>query len=396
MTESQPQIEMRPAAPSYEDAYRQLHAAYIVRLRDSLAAIDNILAQKQIAPLAKDTLERAMHLAHGLAGSGTTFGFPDITAAGRRVDQHLDKIVRDMKPDDIMDEESFAAFHRQMMDLRAACETASKLAATPAAKAAERAKDAPSVDAKAGFSVLVVDDDEHMLRLLSQRLQQRNIRVVPAPNGNAALAALSKHAPDLIILDIMMPGLSGHEVLQRLKQDSQYVSIPILMLTSQAQRQDVVSALHAGAIDYVVKPVDPDHLVSRVEKILDATRYDVLIADNDPLILQLLDSKFRNRGFRVRLVDDGKKAWEQIMTYLPDLVILDRMMPGLEGLGVLQNIRQEPSTKDIPVIVLSARKTERDIEDGMKRGAQLYVGKPFIPDDLIAQSLKILKERKKA
>jgi DNA-binding response OmpR family regulator len=193
----------------------------------------------------------------------------------------------------------------------------------------------------------------------------------------------------------MMPGISGHEVLRRLKQDPDFVAVPVIMLTAQTEQKDVVSALHSGAIDYVIKPVDPEKLVARIGRTLDAARYTVMIADNDHLILQLLGSKYRNRGFKVTAADDGKAAWDQILKTLPDLVILDRMMPGMDGIAVLKNIRQEESTKNIPVIILSARKEERDIEIGMNFGASDYVVKPFLPDDLMTRSLKLLKDASK-
>ena len=81
-----------------------------------------------------------------------------------------------------------------------------------------------------------------------------------------------------------------------------------------------------------------------------------------------------------------------ILKTLPDLVILDRMMPGMDGLAVLKNIREEQATANIPVIVLSARKEQRDIDMGMKFGANDYMVKPFLPDDLLGRSLKLLKK----
>jgi DNA-binding response OmpR family regulator len=182
-------------------------------------------------------------------------------------------------------------------------------------------------------------------------------------------------------------------MLRRLKHNPEFVKIPIIMLTAQTEQKDVVSALHAGAIDYMIKPVDMDQLVARVEKTLEASLYEIVVADNDELLLQLLGNWYRERGFKVKLIDDGKKAWDYIMSNLPDLVVLDRMMPGMEGLGILSNMRNSESTQNIPVIILSARKQDRDIAEAMKRGAQDYIAKPFIPEELIERSMKLLKKK---
>lgn len=380
------------ATPSYEDAYRKLRIAYVERLKNSVESIDHILAQKEMGTLSRDTLQRAMHLAHGLAGSGTTFGFPEITTAGQKIDMFLVRAFKTMGAEDALNEKNYQTYESMMMILRHACQDALQQDDDDEGVIAPPQVKSEAATSKNDFMVLIVDDDNNLADLLSIRLRQKNIRVMNASDGETALKIIKHDAPDLVVLDINLPGMSGHDILRRLKQDPEHVAMPVLMLTANAQEKDVVSALHSGAIDYIIKPVDADQLVARVEKLLDASRYTVIIADNDPLILQLLESKFRHRGFKVRLAEDGNKAWTQISKSLPDLVILDRMMPGKEGLSVLQEMRDEEATRNIPVIILSARKEDRDINEGLKRGAQDYMVKPFIVDDLINKSLKLLKE----
>src|SRR5690606_2626819 len=112
-------------------------------------------------------------------------------------------------------------------------------------------------------------------------------------------------------------------------------------------------------------------------------RRTVLIADNDPLILSLLHSRFSSRGFNVILTDNGLAAWEHILASAPDLVILDIAMPGMDGLSVLGLIRKTDKTKKIPVIIASAKTTEQDKNAGTNAGAQTYITKPFDADNLI-------------
>lgn len=117
----------------------------------------------------------------------------------------------------------------------------------------------------------------------------------------------------------------------------------------------------------------------------------IFLVDNDDLLLDLLQAKFIENGFDVETAQNGKIAWDRILATLPDLVVLDRMMPGMDGLAILKNMRTESGTKNIPAIVLSARGEDRDIEIGMKIGAQAYLTKPCDPDILIEESLKLLR-----
>ncbi len=122
------------------------------------------------------------------------------------------------------------------------------------------------LDGKKRINILVVDDDRSLTAIVSLKLSQRNFGVMTAHNGGEALRAAKERHPDLIILDINMPGPSGHDVLRSLKQDPELAKIPVLMLTASAKQHDVVGALHSGAMDYIVKPIDINDLVARVEK----------------------------------------------------------------------------------------------------------------------------------
>ena len=111
----------------------------------------------------------------------------------------------------------------------------------------------------------------------------------------------------------------------------------------------------------------------------------VLIADDDPLIVRLLEHKLQQNGYDVISVEDGALALETTFKELPDLLVLDGMMPGLDGFEVLRRLKDSDNTKDIPVIMLTARAQERDIVDGLSMGADDYLVKPFIPDELLAR-----------
>ncbi len=116
--------------------------------------------------------------------------------------------------------------------------------------------------------VLIADDDELMLRLLSYKLTQKGLQVITAADGEQLLAMAGTERPDIIILDGRMPGMDGVEVLKRLKKDTVTQNIPVLMLSARKKEADVVAGLEYGAADYIVKPFMPEELWARIRKIL--------------------------------------------------------------------------------------------------------------------------------
>ena len=111
----------------------------------------------------------------------------------------------------------------------------------------------------------------------------------------------------------------------------------------------------------------------------------ILIADDDMMIVRLLEHKLKQSGYEVLSVEDGAVALETAIAETPDLIVLDGMMPGLDGMEVLRRLKETDNTKDIPVIMLTARAQETDIVDGLSLGADDYLVKPFIPDELLAR-----------
>lgn len=117
-------------------------------------------------------------------------------------------------------------------------------------------------------TVLVADDDEDILQLVSFRLERAGYTVVTAADGQQALAAAREHQPDLAVLDVMMPGLNGYEVTRQLRADEATAAIPVILLTARVQEADVSRGFEAGADDYLRKPFSPQELRSRVQAIL--------------------------------------------------------------------------------------------------------------------------------
>jgi DNA-binding response OmpR family regulator len=117
----------------------------------------------------------------------------------------------------------------------------------------------------------------------------------------------------------------------------------------------------------------------------------ILICDDDPLLVDLLEYRLTSRGYAVAIAEDGGKALRRLQEMKPDAVLLDAMMPVIDGYEVLRKIRENPETAGIPVIMLTARKQEQDIVLALELGANDYLVKPFIPEELVARLGRLLE-----
>ncbi|MCK6425096.1 MAG: response regulator [Burkholderiaceae bacterium] len=113
-------------------------------------------------------------------------------------------------------------------------------------------------------NILLVDDSKTELHFLSDVLSRQGFRVRTAENGNEALRRIAEEKPDLILMDVVMPGLNGFQLTRTITRDPQYADVPVIMCTSKNQETDKVWGMRQGARDYVVKPVDPDELVQKI------------------------------------------------------------------------------------------------------------------------------------
>lgn len=118
----------------------------------------------------------------------------------------------------------------------------------------------------------------------------------------------------------------------------------------------------------------------------------ILVCDDDPLLVDILKFRLKSRGYHVHVATDGSEALAQVQSVSPDAIVLDSMMPVMDGLEVLRRLREDPQTRDTPVIMLSARKQEADVVGALELGANDYIVKPFSPEELVVRLARLLKE----
>lgn len=230
-------------------------------------------------------------------------------------------------------------------------------------------------------TMLIIDDDPKVHMTVKNLLEGENMVFFSAFNGLDGLSMARQLKPNMITLDVLMPGLNGWSVLSKLKSDKELAHIPVIVL-SLLNDKNMGYAL--GATDFLTKPLDRQKLL----KVL--TRYQkedgeghMLLIDDEPNLRDILRRRIEDEGWRVTEAPDGQSALDAVARDVPDVVILDLMMPNMDGFEFLDQLRRQAHGKHIPVIVLTAMtldqtainrlqgQVEQIIEKGLDTGNSL-------------------------
>jgi len=210
-------------------------------------------------------------------------------------------------------------------------------------------------------TVLVVDDDPAALDLIARTLQKAGVRVVTAGDGREALRLARSLHPAAITLDVMMPGMDGWQVLRELKAKGDTRDIPVIMVT---MTKDRALGYALGATDFLTKPVQRDRMVQLLERCSvgsEAAGRHVLVVDDQEDNRAVLRAALEKEGWQVSEAENGVVALEKVKAQPPSLILLDLMMPVMDGFEFVMRLRRMESAWTIPVVVVTAKDlTEED------------------------------------
>ena len=261
---------------------------------------------------------------------------------------------------------------------------------TPAASTKPAAAATQSADTGSSRGVIVViDDDANVRHLMERFLNREGFTVHTAADGASGVALVRQYKPMAVTSDIMMPGMDGWSVLSAIKSDPEISDIPVIMLT-MGDTQELGFAL--GAFDFLSKPLDRNQLLKALERInLPASgETEILIVEDDRDTRELLQRTLEREGWKVITATDGVNAIELLAgaTRVPDLVLLDLMMPRLDGFGVLDAIRKNPLWASIPVVILTAKDLTIDERMLLSQSSAAILEKGAVPPSEVLENLR--------
>lgn len=270
--------------------------------------------------------------------------------------------------------------------------------------------------------VLVVDDVAVNLRLMEVRLRAEYFDVVLASNGPDAIEICRSQAIDLVLLDVMMPGMDGNEVCRQLKRDARTRHIPVVLLTALDQPADRVRGLEAGADDFLTKPVRDLPLFSRIRsltrlkmltdelRVRTHTAYEIVSADTSSpdargtegtihvVADRLADAERIGRMLRgehrIHVVNDSRETVAAAERAAADLVILDLDATGFDALRLCSALRSNETTRQIPILLVADDHDESRIAKALELGANDYVRRPVDPNEILARTRTQVRRRR--
>ncbi|RMF62049.1 MAG: response regulator, partial [Calditrichaeota bacterium] len=264
--------------------------------------------------------------------------------------------------------------------------------------------------------ILVVDDEREALYIMRKYLHDRNYQVIFPANGEDVVGLAKQYRPFAITLDIIMPKKNGWEILEELKTDAATREIPVIVTSILAERE---RAFEMGADEYLMKPFEPQKLhvllatlESRLKKkrvVLDlpkffkdktrglgkrlsftkgngngsAPRHKILLVDDDKDTQYAIHYVLEKAGYEVFFADEGQEAIKRAQAYRPDLILMDIMMPGIDGYEATRRLKRMDDFKNTPIVAMTAKAMKGDREKTALAGCDDYIAKPFMSHEIL-------------
>jgi signal transduction histidine kinase/CheY-like chemotaxis protein len=239
----------------------------------------------------------------------------------------------------------------------------------------------------ARHTALVVDDDEATVELMQRWLVRMGYSVVITTDARNTLDLARKHEPDFILLDVLLPGLSGYDVLEDLRADPVLGDIPVILITVEDDR---ARGLRAGATDYLRKPITAQQLRSVLDVYRLRASGEILVIDDDDASADLLARSVAQVGFSARRATDGVQGLAMAAELRPDAIVLDLAMPVMNGFEVLDRLAATEGLVDVPLIVVSGCDITIEEHRRLAAAGHRFFAKAASTPREIAQSLKEL------
>ena len=272
--------------------------------------------------------------------------------------------------------------------------------------------------------ILIVDDEPLNVKLLSAILPQDQYDTIPAYNGEEALDIVAKGSLDLILLDIMMPGLNGYEVTRILKNDHKSQDIPIILVTAFGGTDNKIKGIETGADEFINKPVNTTELLARVKSLLRLKQYQdqlkarncsiksftgpdkngtcsgddhtlpsILIVEDNAIDAKLIQRFLEGEPYQIKLAKDGEESLYLAQKHHIDLILLDIVLPRKNGYEVCKILKGKEQTKNIQIIAITSLNDLDSKVKGIESGADDYLGKPVNKHELKTRVKSLLKKK---
>jgi diguanylate cyclase (GGDEF)-like protein len=363
---------------SWEEAIRELRGEYIRESTGKLANMESLLALLSTTPSDRNALQELLRRFHGFAGSGATYGFPRVSAIGLEGE----KICRATLEEDAPASPESVEHWRGLRDELAAQFPSE----APIPDVPRPTHETPQYVPRPA-DILVVDDDPAITQMLLKLLSQEGMTGRAASSKAEAVCEIERLRPDGVIVDIILADGSGYELVEHVRHLPNGDLPAVVMLSVRTGFLDKVEAIHCGADGFFEKPVDWDAMIRRLQHLLERNKAEparILSVEDDPSQGAFLKAVLESAGYEVSVCDDPQRFENVLSATHPDLVLMDILLPGIDGYDLVRYLRQDEQYAALPVLFLS---TEAQIEaqiQSARAGADDHLTKPIAPGLLLS------------
>lgn len=353
---------------------RRLRESYASALPAKLALVEQAFRSHQ----DKDALRTLRHLAHGLAGSGATFGYPELSEAARRLEIMVDAALEAARR---LSEAEIAATTELLESLyRSAREPAGSMP-TPMEPNAASTGTAKKL-------IYLVEDDVALATDLALQLRHFGYQVKTFDTPERLYEAMADPALAVILMDIIFPqgALAGVEAIMELAA-AKFLEAPVVFMSVRGDLQARLAAIRAGAAAYIMKPVEIGALFNIIDGLTSGQQpepYRVLIMEDSEPLAQHYAHILQSAGILTEVVTEPMQILAHLANFKPDLVLMDVYMPECTGMDLAAVIRQLENYDLMPIVFLSAENDTLKQLTAMKRGGDDFLTKPIEPSHLIS------------
>lgn len=255
--------------------------------------------------------------------------------------------------------------------------------------------------------ILIIEDEQILGEVLLGKLKEEGFETYLETDGESGLRTMREIMPDLVLLDIVMPKMDGYEVLEAVHKDESLNKIPVIIISNSGQPIELTRVLELGARDYIIKTqFGPEDVIGKVRKYIygeetpEAEEHKkesgvkIMMVEDDSFLSSLAAGRLSKEGYAVTVAADGIQALKKLETEVPDLVLLDIIMPGMNGFELLKKMKEDPRLKDISVVIFSNVGQEHEIEEARTLGADAYLVKSQVtPKEVTMKVEEILKKK---
>jgi diguanylate cyclase (GGDEF)-like protein len=372
------------------ETFGQLKEQYIKRSSDRIGQIVEILAVLARDSTNHDTVGQLRHHFHWLAGSGTMYGFPQVSQLGSEGEDYCNALLRDKSKGTRADVHKLKTILNELT-VQFKADTSNQTAETTSLT---NGRPAIEIDLTR-LDVVIIDEDQKDLASLSKQVEEAGIIVRTARSMTSGIAELGKKMPHGLIIEIPLPDGDAYELVEHVRSLEGGEDIAILIVSKQTGFLDKVRSIHCGADAHFEKPVDIKALMRRLRYLLEKRRSEpprILSVEDDPDQAAFIRAFLESAGYQVRTCTDPKNFDAYLSAFNPDLVLLDVMLPGMTGYELARYLRQDERHATLPVLFLT---TQGNIEariESARSGGDDHLVKP-VPPALLLSTVSARLER---